>query len=95
MITRIVKMTFRHEAIESFLEVFNANKKFIAASEGCRRLQLMHEKGRPDVFFTISTWDSEEALNQYRDSELFEKVWGKTKTMFAERPQAWTLVANL
>lgn len=91
MITRIVKMTFRHDAIESFLEVFNANNKYIAASKGCSSLQLMQDKGRPEVFFTISTWDSEDALNMYRESELFEKVWGKTKLMFAEKPEAWTL----
>jgi quinol monooxygenase YgiN len=93
MITRIVKMTFRHEAREEFLAVFNANKAFIAASEGCRSLQMLNEKSQPAVFFTISTWDSEADLNRYRNSALFENVWGKTKAMFAAKPEAWTLEA--
>ena len=92
-------MTFRPEAREEFLAVFNANKQFIAGFEGCSSLQILHEKspgpdpaeGRPAVFFTISVWESEEHLNRYRESALFGKVWGKTKTMFAAKPEAWTL----
>jgi heme oxygenase (mycobilin-producing) len=98
MITRVVKMTFRPEAKEEFLSIFNANKQFIAGFEGCKSLQILNEKsagaepaeGRPEVFFTISVWESEEHLNRYRDSKLFEEVWGKTKMMFAEKPEAWT-----
>ena len=91
MITRIVRMTFRVEEISNFLKVFNENKVFIAGFPGCRSLKILNEKGKPEVFFTISEWDSEEHLNAYRESELFEKVWGKTKLMFAEKPKAWTL----
>jgi len=91
MITRIVKMTFRPGSSEEFLGIFNANKKFIAGSEGCTSLQLLNEKSNPDVFFTVSVWESEEYLNQYRNSKLFEEVWGKTKLLFAAKPEAWTL----
>lgn len=94
MITRIVKMTFRPEEVENFLVVFNENKSFIAASEGCRSLQLLTEKGKGNVFFTISEWDSEECLNKYRESELFERVWGKTKLMFESKPEAWTVLRS-
>ncbi len=84
-------MNFRADAREEFLAVFNANKQFIGGFEGCCSLQLLNEKSNPEVFFTISVWESEEHLNRYRDSELFGKVWGKTKLMFAEKPFAWTL----
>lgn len=94
MITRVVKMTFRPEARKEFLAVFEANKQFIAASAGCLSLQLLHENSNPDVFFTISTWESQDHLNGYRNSELFGKVWGKTKALFAAKPEAWTLVAE-
>jgi quinol monooxygenase YgiN len=94
MITRIVKMTFRNEEIQNFLMVFNANKQFIAGSEGCRSLELLNVAGSPGIFFTISEWDSEEHLNAYRNSELFERVWGKTKQLFADKPEAWTLVGS-
>lgn len=93
MITRIVKMIFRAEEISNFLEVFEANKALIAGSEGCTSLQLLRQKDEPDVYFTISVWESEDFLNQYRHSELFAQVWGKTKKMFAGKPEAWTLVS--
>lgn len=95
MITRIVRMTFRPEVKEEFIALFNANKKFIAGFQGCRSLQILNEKSDPAVFFTISVWDSEEHLNRYRDSTLFGEVWGKTKLMFASRPQVWTLVDRI
>ena len=84
-------MTFRPQEVNNFLSVFNTNKQFIAGFEGCISLQILNEKSRPEVFFTISVWESEEHLNRYRDSKLFEDVWGKTKLMFAEKPEAWTL----
>ena len=91
MITRIVKMIFRPEEISNFLEVFEANKAFIAGSRGCTSLQLLRQKDEPNVYFTISVWESEDFLNQYRGSELFAEVWGQTKKMFAGKPEAWTL----
>ena len=39
---------------------------------------------------TYSHWESEEALNKYRDSELFKSVWSFTKALFAEKPQAFS-----
>ena len=44
----------------------------------------------PNVFFTLSFWENEEALNAYRDSELFKTTWAKTKILFSDKPQAWT-----
>lgn len=91
MITRIVKLTFRPEAREEFLSLFHANRESIAGFEGCHSLQLLHEKARPEVFFTVSIWESEAHLERYRHSALFERVWATTKTMFGAKPEAWTL----
>jgi heme-degrading monooxygenase HmoA len=87
-------MTFQPDARELFLTIFNANKEFIAGSEGCSSLQLLNEKSNPHVFFTISVWDSEDHLNMYRESKLFGEVWGKTKVLFSGKPEAWTLVSG-
>jgi len=35
-------------------------------------------------------WESEEALNAYRKSELFGSVWPKTKACFANPAEAWS-----
>jgi heme-degrading monooxygenase HmoA len=93
MITRIVKMIFRPEEVHNFLEVFETNKALIAGSAGCTSLQLLRQKDEQHVYFTISVWESESFLNRYRESELFAEVWGKTKKMFAGKPEAWTLVS--
>jgi heme-degrading monooxygenase HmoA len=40
---------------------------------------------------TYSIWDSEEALNNYRDSELFGELWPKIKPWFAAKAEAWSV----
>ena len=90
-VTRLVKMTFRSEDVQTFLEVFFANKERIASFEGCLHLELQRDVNSPDIFFTISKWRSEEDLENYRNSELFKGVWKKTKVLFAEKAEAWTV----
>ena len=43
-----------------------------------------------NVIFTYSWWDSEDDLNNYRNSELFKDVWSKTKILFNKKPEAWS-----
>jgi heme-degrading monooxygenase HmoA len=83
MITRIVKMTFRVDEIEAFLQLFEERKELIRNFEGCTH--------NPALFFTYSLWDSEEHLNQYRASHFFDDTWALTKQKFAAKPEAWTL----
>jgi quinol monooxygenase YgiN len=90
MLIRIVRMTFREEAVDAFLENFEANKENIRNFSGCRHLELWQDENHKNIFLTYSHWESEEALNQYRDSELFKSVWSFTKTLFAEKPVAFS-----
>lgn len=91
MLTRLVKMTFKEENADEFISIFQANKNFIAAFEGCHSVELQRDIKTPAIFFTISKWRSEEDLENYRKSELFKGVWSKTKILFAEKAEAWTL----
>ena len=91
MIKRIVKLTFQKDKINDFIEIFESSKSKIAGFEGCNHLELWREKKEGNVFFTYSFWENEAALNRYRKSELFGKVWPKTKALFADKPKAWTL----
>ncbi len=93
-ITRLVKMTFRKEEVETFQKIFSENKKFIAAFEGCLHLELQRDVNAPNIFFTISKWRSEKELDNYRNSELFKNVWAKTKVLFGEKAEAWSLMNN-
>ena len=91
MLVRIVKMGFYKQNIEVFLQNFEATKTRIRAFEGCDFLELYRDKKDPSIFFTYSFWDSEEALETYRQSELFNTVWSKVKLLFSIRPEAWSV----
>ena len=92
MIKRIVKMTFREDAVSSFLDdVFEGSKGRIRAFPGCRHMEFLRQTGRPNVLCTLSIWDDEEALNRYRDSELFKDTWARTKALFAHKAEAWSM----
>jgi quinol monooxygenase YgiN len=54
-------------------------------------MYMLRDINNPAIFITHSLWDSEEDLNKYRDSELFQSIWPTIKPWFAEKPQAWSL----
>lgn len=87
---RIVRMTFRSEEIENFRKVFDENKGHIRAFPGCNYLELHQDIDQPDILSTYSLWDSPEALENYRHSDLFRTVWAKTKVLFADKPEAFS-----
>jgi len=90
MLIRIVRMTFKEGSREAFLQNFDQNKAFIRNFPGCQYLELWEDEQDKNIFLTYSHWESEEALNQYRDSELFKTVWTFTKALFAARPVAFS-----
>ena len=91
MIIRIVKMTFIPEKVNDFKIIFDESKQLIRDFEGCSHLELLSDINDPNVFFTYSYWESEEALNNYRSSELFGGVWVKTKVLFSAKTEAWSV----
>lgn len=91
MIIRIVKLTFKPEEVDSFKVLFESVKEKIRSREGCESLSLLQDKHDSRIFFTYSYWQSESQLNDYRHSELFEVTWRKTKAMFDDKPQAWSV----
>ena len=84
-------MSFENSKIEDFLENFNQNKEKIRSFEGCNLLKLLRDKNSRNIFFTYSYWDSEAHLETYRNSELFKSVWAKTKVLFNNKPEAWSV----
>jgi quinol monooxygenase YgiN len=91
MLTRIVKMTFKAEACEDFLTIFEKYKHEIRGAEGCTHLELLRLHGEGNVFFTYSKWESTHHLDQYRQSATFATVWPQTKALFAAPAEAWTV----
>ncbi|WGH75667.1 antibiotic biosynthesis monooxygenase [Tenacibaculum tangerinum] len=91
MFVRIVKMSFQPEKVDTFLNNFNTKKEFIRNSPGCRLLELYRDKTNPNIFFTYSYWETEQDLENYRNSELFKSVWAQTKVLFNDKPLAWSV----
>jgi heme oxygenase (mycobilin-producing) len=91
MIIRIVRMHFTEAGVEEFLQIFNNNKERIRNFPGCTHLQLLKDHQDPNCYTTLSHWQSAEDLQQYRKSELFAGVWGRVKSLFSERTQAFSL----
>ena len=91
MLTRIVKMSFEADNINEFLSNFEANKTKIRHFKGCCFLELYRDQNNTNIFFTYSYWNSEDDLNNYRNSDLFKGVWAKTKPLFNAKPEAWSV----
>lgn len=84
-------MTFLPDKVDEFMEIFNQSKEKIRGFKGCKHLELLKDSGSASVLFTLSLWDTEEHLNAYRSSELFNTVWVKTTMLFSAKAEAWSL----
>ena len=91
-IHRWVEMQFQLDKIDAFLSVFESSKAKIRAREGCLSLQLIQDPQQPHILCTSSIWESEEALNAYRDSALFQATWSLTKPLFQTKAKAKTYI---
>ncbi len=84
-------MVFRESEVDNFKQLFEESKDQIRTFPGVMHLELLQEDSAlKNVFFTYSYWQSEEDLENYRHSALFQAVWGKTKPLFKEKAQAWS-----
>jgi len=73
--------------------LFSKVREKIAAFPGCLHVELLREiSDEPQrIYLTRSIWYDEEALQQYRGSELFQTTWASTKALFSDKPEAWTM----
>ncbi|RUT77680.1 putative quinol monooxygenase [Ancylomarina longa] len=91
MITRFVKLEILSDHIEDFKTLTTGEKTEIIAFPGCSHLKILQDVSKPSVFFTVSHWESETALNHYRNSDFFQGNWKTVKQWFASKPEAWSL----
>jgi len=91
MLVRIVKMSFHEAHIPAFLENFELVKEKIRKAPGIRLLELYQDKQNKNIFFTYSYWETEQDLENYRKSALFDGVWTFTKKLFKDKPEAWSV----
>lgn len=90
MVIRIVRMVFRPDAVETFLALFDRSAPQIRAFAGCSSLELWQDARYPNILTTCSHWSDAEALEHYRQSELFRNTWTQAKWLFAGPPEAFS-----
>jgi quinol monooxygenase YgiN len=95
MIVRIVKMTFQPEQLADFIALFEERKETIRGFEGCKHLELWEDAHDPNIYFTYSKWESGKHLDHYRFSDFFKDTWARTKALFADKPQAWSVTQKI
>ncbi len=93
MLVRIVRMIFQEEKVSDFQAFFDAKKATIASFPGCEKVELLKDASLPNVFYTLSHWSRETDLENYRSSAFFKETWTHTKTLFAGKPEAYSLIA--
>ena len=91
MLIRFVHMTFQEDRLADFLSIFDASKSQIRAFPGCQHLELRRDLDHPNVRMTHSLWESPEALEAYRQSNLFGTTWAATKVLFSDKPLAFSM----
>lgn len=90
MLIRIVRMTFREDKLNEFQAIFDRSKQLIRAFPGNHQLDLLRDSDQPNIRITYSLWESADALEAYRRSELFRTTWATTKVLFAAPPLAFS-----
>ena len=83
-------MSFKPDKVEEFLDIFDRSKEKIRNSKGCSLLELYRDKTNSNQFFTYSYWETEQDLENYRNSVFFNNVWSQTKKIFNDKPMAWS-----
>ena len=91
MLIRVVKMTFKAEAVKVFKAFFEERKDKIRDFEGCTCLELWQDNADENIFFTYSLWNNEASLSHYRNSAFFKDTWQQTRQMFAAKAEAWSV----
>ncbi len=90
MIIRIVKLQFETEKVQDFLALFDSVVTKVNSFPGCYQMHMVRDIQNPNLFFTYSQWENETALNNYRDSDLFQSIWPTIKPWFSQKAEAWS-----
>ncbi|MFH2141046.1 MAG: antibiotic biosynthesis monooxygenase family protein [Bacteroidota bacterium] len=91
MIIRIVKMEVKDSEIENFKSMIQSIQDKIESFDGCHSVNILCDKNQSNRFFSYSSWETEQHLNDYRKSEFFVEIWSEVKKFFIKEAQAWTV----
>jgi heme-degrading monooxygenase HmoA len=91
MIERVVKLSFQSDKTAEFIAIFNRMQPIILQMQGCTGVRLLRDTADANVFFTHSIWASVADLDEYRASDVFRNTWQHVKTLFTQKPEAWSV----
>jgi hypothetical protein len=82
-------MTFAPDKVDQFLAHFDEAAPHIRSVSGLSGTLSSGRARRPPPYAPpIASGKRAEALDEYRDSDLFRRTWSTVKPLFAERPRA-------
>lgn len=90
MIIRVVDLQIQPEAFVKAKSLLDEVAPKVRGFEGCLHLELNFDIHRKGHIQTYSKWVSEEALNVYRNSEVFIIFWKSIKPLFLRPASAWS-----
>lgn len=91
MIRRVVRLTLQEDKAQDFIDFVEPRVASIRGFEGCEGLEFLQDTNEANVFYTISLWQSEDALNNYRSSELFGSIWPVVKPWFKNKALTYSM----
>jgi quinol monooxygenase YgiN len=90
MIIRIVKLKFQKDKVADFLNLFDNVVTKVNTYPGCQQMHMVRDLNDETLFFTYSVWENTTALENYRNSPLFQTIWPQIKSWFSEKAEAWS-----
>lgn len=72
-------MNFTNDGLVEFYKIFNESAPVIKSFKGCISVKLMQATGKTNLLFTLSEWETEIDLENYRKSDFFRETWEQQK----------------
>lgn len=88
MLIRIVRLELKPENVETFRNIFWETHPNIEGFPGCLSVRLLEDAYESNVLSTWSHWEDDIALQDYRQSDLFNATWRRVKPLFKEKAVA-------
>lgn len=84
-------MYFSESSGKEFFQIFEQSVEKIKEFKGCHQVILLKDVNDENVMMTYSIWEKDEDLQNYRTSDFFKNTWNKTKLLFVQKAEAWSM----
>lgn len=92
MITRIVRLTLKDESSQNdFRALYASRNPMNRGVSGCLEVKIMKDINENNVYYTVSKWTTNEALENYRSSAYFKETWPMVKSTLASKTKVFTM----